>query len=105
MEALEIKNTLAKIAIVCWILFLIAFAFFIVKCAVVFDINEFFSLPIDKYFPIEVVHEGKILVLMLAVSIIGGTAFIIKDFYRSVKYANLYDRAYTDYRNSIITQE
>jgi len=105
METLEIKNTLAKIVIVCWILFLIGFAFFIVKCAVVFDINEFFLLPVNKYFPADVVQEARMLVLMLAVSIIGGTSFMIKDFYRSVKYANLYDRAYTDYRNSIITQE
>lgn len=39
----------------------------------------------------------KIILLMLAISMMGGVSFLIKDFYVANKRANLYDMTYADY--------
>lgn len=101
----ETKNTLAKILVISWIAALVALALSIAKSAVGFDPNAFFELNDQSRLPADVIKEIKVLVLMLSVSIIGGVSFIIKDFYRSVKYANIYDRAYQDFKNGDISRE
>lgn len=101
----DIRNVLAKILVVLWIAVLVALALYIAKSAVGFDPNAFFGLPDDKRLSAEIIREIKVLVLMLSVSIIGGVSFIIKDFYRAVKYANIYDRAYEDFKNGDISRE
>lgn len=101
----EAKNTLAKILVVLWIISLVAGALIIAKSAVGFDPNSFFGLSGEQRLSAEIIRELKVLVLMLSVSVVGGVSFIIKDFYRSVKYANIYDRAYQDYKNGDITRE
>lgn len=42
---------------------------------------------------------------MLAVSIVGGVSFMIKDFYRSVKYANLFSVVCEDYLQERFSKE
>lgn len=101
----QLQNTLAKIAIVAWISFLLYAAAHIAKSAVTLDPNAYFGLRDPNRLPADAVREIKVLVLMLAVSIVGGLSFIIKDFYRSVKYANVYDRAYADFRSGGITRD
>jgi hypothetical protein len=105
MTAFEIRNTLAKLAIVAWIAGLVALSFFIAKHSVAFDPDAFFGTTDANRLPADGIKEIRVLILMLSVSIIGGVSFIIKDFYRSVKYANLYDRAYDDFRSGNITKE
>ncbi len=94
----ELKNTLAKIAIVLWIVALLGASGYVIRMSIGFDINSFFQLDGVNTLSPSVVLEIRIILLMLAVSIIGGISFIIKDFYRSVKYANLYTLSYSDYR-------
>ena len=98
MLSLEFKNTLAKFTILSWIVSLIYVAIEVAKFAVTFDINVAFGSNPAHVFTPKVVQEVQVIILMLAVSIVGGVAFMIKDFYRSVKYANLYSVAYSDYR-------
>jgi hypothetical protein len=105
MISYETKNTVAKILVVTWIGFLVTMALIIAKSAVSLDPNAFFGLSGEDRLPAEIIREIKVLVLMLSVSIVGGVSFIIKDFYRSVKYANIYDQAYRDYKNRDITRE
>jgi hypothetical protein len=40
---------------------------------------------------------------IVAMSIFGGVSFAIRVFYMSVRYANIYDQAYADYRGKNIT--
>ncbi len=101
----EIRNNLAKIAIVLWIVFLVNLSLYVARYSVAFEPNAFFGLNEANQLPIDVIKEIKVLFLMLSVSIVGGVSFIIKDFYRSVKYANLYDRAYEDFRAGNISRE
>lgn len=101
----ETRNTLAKILVVVWIGALVALALYIAKSAVTFDPNAYFGLPDNQRLPADIIKEIKVLILMLSVSIVGGVSFIIKDFYRSVKYANIYDRAYADFKNGDISRE
>lgn len=101
----ETRNTLAKILVVAWIAGLIALALSLAKTSASLDPNAFFGLSGENRLPAEGVLEVKVLVLMLSVSIVGGVSFMIKDFYRSVKYANLYDRAYEDYKAGSISLE
>lgn len=101
----DIRNALAKLLVVLWIAILVALALYIAKSAVGFDPNAFFGLSNDKILSAEIIREIKVLVLMLSVSIVGGVSFIIKDFYRAVKYANIYDRAYEDFKNGDISRE
>jgi hypothetical protein len=98
MFSLEFKNTLAKLIILIWIAFLILIAAWVARISVEFNINTVFTIPGDQAFGLNIVAEVQVILLMLSVSIIGGVAFMIKDFYRSVKYANLYAVAYNDYR-------
>lgn len=97
MTHLEIKNTIAKIVVLFWIVFLIILAANVARFAIYFDINAYFKLATGHTFDASVVREAQVLVLMLAVSIVGGVSFMIKDFYRSIKYANLFDVIYEDY--------
>lgn len=101
----ETRNSLAKIAVVAWIATLAYAATRIAESAVTLDPNAYFGLAGEARLPADAVLEIKVLVLMLAVSIVGGISFIIKDFYRSVKYANIYDRAYADFKSGDITRE
>ena len=101
----ETRNTLAKLVVVLWIGALVYTAWHIAKTSVAFDPNAYFGLPDSQKLPADVIREIKVLILMLSVSIIGGVSFIIKDFYRAVKYANIYDRAYSDFKAGDITRE
>lgn len=101
----ETRNTLAKFLVVAWIGALVWMAWQIAKTSVGFDPNAYFGLPNDQRLPADVIKEIKVLILMLSVSIIGGVSFIIKDFYRAVKYANIYDRAYSDFKAGDITRD
>lgn len=101
----ETRNTLAKFLVVAWIGALVWIAWQIAKMSVSFDPNAYFGLPSDGRLPADAVKEIKVLILMLSVSIIGGVSFIIKDFYRAVKYANIYDRAYSDFKAGDITRD
>lgn len=101
----EIRNTLAKLVVVLWIGALVYTAWHIAKTSVAFDPNAYFGLADSQKLPADVIREIKVLILMLSVSIIGGVSFIIKDFYRAVKYANIYDRAYSDFKAGDITRE
>ncbi len=103
--AFETRNFLAKIVVIAWIAALLFFAFTVAKTSVTFDPNVFFALGESNRLPESVVREMRILLLMLSVSIVGGLSFVIKDFYKSVKYANLYDRAYEDFREGLINRE
>ena len=100
MFSLEFKNTFAKITILLWIIGLIYAAIRVAECAIVFDINTILSS--SHTLSPKVVQEVQVIILMLAVSIVGGVAFMIKDFYRSIKYANLYTVAYDDYKSGHI---
>jgi len=51
------------------------------------------------------VMEGKMILFIVAMSIFGGVSFAIRVFYTSVRYANIYDQAYGDYRGKNITFE
>ena len=99
----ELKNSFAKLLVVIWIVFLVFCSLVVARTSIGFDINEFFNLTGTKALGASVVQEVKIIILMLSVSIIGGISFLIKDFYRSIKYTNLYTVAWKDYRNKVIT--
>ena len=68
---IEVKNTLAKLFIVAWIVTLIYFSLSVAKLSVTFDPNSYFGLPDASRLPAEIVKEIKVLLLMLAVSIVG----------------------------------
>lgn len=85
-------------AIVLWIGLLVFSSFVVMRYAIVFDVNNAFHIPEGNKLPLEVVREGKLIMLMLSVAIIGGVSFIIKDFYRANKYSNVYNTFYEDYR-------
>ncbi len=97
MNRFELKNTIAKLVIILWIGLLLYIAYRVAIYSVAFDINRFFSLTGTNTLPESVVREVKVICLMLSVAILGGVSFMIKDFYQSVKYANIYTVAYGDY--------
>jgi len=99
----ETKNSLAKCVILIWILLLIWLALLLARYAISFDVNEYFGFQEKRILPVSIVTEVKLILLMLSVSIMGGISFIIKDFYRANKYANIYDVAYQDYLNKKIS--
>lgn len=105
MFSLETKNSLAKFVIICWIGILLGAALTVARFAITFDINAYFGFQGKQILAESIVTEARVLILMLAVSIMGGISFIIKDFYRANKYANLYDMAYQDYLNKRISLE
>lgn len=102
MISLAFKNSLAKVLVLLWIVCLIGISIAVAKCAIFFDINWYFGLQGAQAFGQPIVTEIQVLLLMLAVSIMGGISFMIKDFYRSIKYANLYDTVYADYHEGRI---
>lgn len=67
--------------------------------------NSYFGLPEGQRFSADIVNEGRVLVLMLSVSIVGGLSFMIKDFYRSIKYANLYAVIYDGYSRRALSSD
>lgn len=97
MFSAQTKDTLAKVAILLWIISLILVAFYIIQVAIVFDINTFFNIPEEHKLPRSIVQEAQVIFLMLAISIFGGLCFMIKDFYLAIKNANLYKMAWDDY--------
>lgn len=99
----ETKNSLAKCIILCWILLLLSVALVLARYAISFDVNEYFGFQEKRILSESIVTEAKLILLMLSVSIMGGISFIIKDFYRANKYANIYDVAYQDYLNKKIS--
>lgn len=98
MFSTDFKNTIAKFTILIWIGFLILLAAWVARTSVGFDINSVFSIDSNHSFGPGIIAEAQVILLMLSVSIVWGVAFMIKDFYRAVKYANLYAIAYNDYR-------
>ncbi len=102
MLSLDTKNTLAKITILLLILGLIALAGYVARFSIGFEVNQYLGLSGLNALPVEVNREIQLMILMLSVSIIGGVSFMIKDFYRSIKYANLYTVAYSDYTSGKI---
>ncbi len=104
VPANEIKNTIAKMVIVIWIILLVNFALSIAKYSISFDVNNVFQLPPEKAFSVEIVREGKLILLMLAIGILGGVSFMIKDFYKSIKFSNMYATFYSDYRGGNISR-
>jgi hypothetical protein len=105
MLSINIKDTVAKVVILVWIVSLILLAGYIVQVAVVFNINTFFGMSGESLLPKSVVHEVQVILLMFAISITGGVSFMIKDFYRSIKYSNLYRMAWEDYSSQRISFE
>lgn len=101
---IQTKNTISKIAIVLWIFTIVIASVAVARYSVLFDLNAFLGLHGKDELPLGAVQEGKLLVLMFSVSMIGGAAFLIKDFYRSVKYSNLYETAVEDRRDRILTE-
>ncbi len=99
MLTFENKNTLAKITIMLLIMALIVLSIYVAQVAIRFNVNEYLGLQGTALLPTAIVHEIQVIILMFSVSIVGGVSFMIKDFYRSVKYANLYTIAYSDYRD------
>lgn len=97
MNRLELKNTIAKVIIITWIGCLLFASYQVAIHSITFDINSFFSLTGGNILPDNITREVKVIMLMLSVAIIGGVSFMIKDFYQSVKYANLFNVAYEDY--------
>jgi len=97
MFSLEFKNSLAKVLVLLWIVCLVGIALAVARVAIFFDVNQYFGIEGAQAFPKNIVVEVRVLFLMLSVSIVGGVSFMIKDFYRSIKYANLYDTVYADY--------
>lgn len=69
--SVETKNTLAKIIVVIWIFTLLLWSFWIATASITFDPNAFFGLSAETRLAPEVVREMKVLLLMLAVSIVG----------------------------------
>ena len=103
MNRFELKNTIAKIIVIVWIACLLVASYHVALQSVIFDVNGFFGLSGGRVLPESIVREIRIVFLMLSVGIIGGVSFMIKDFYQSVKYANIYEVSYSDYRSGSIS--
>ncbi|HRI35969.1 MAG TPA: hypothetical protein PK765_02645 [bacterium] len=94
----RIKNAVAKTFVVGWIASLMVAAYWLVHFAFAFDPNIWFGLSGDRMLSADASLELRLIVIMFAASLTGGTVFMIRDFYQSIKYSNIYDRAYDDYR-------
>ena len=101
--SLETKNFLAKLLTLTWFGLLIFASFLLIKYAIRFDINELLALPANEALSKAILMEGKMIFFIIAMSIFGGVSFAIRVFYTSVRYANIYDQAYSDYRGKNIT--
>lgn len=95
--ALQTKNSIAKLIVLIWIVCLLLASLAVIRFAISFDINAYFLLQGEARFAPPIVLEMKVILLMLAVSMMGGVSFLIKDFYVANKNANLYDVTYSDY--------
>jgi hypothetical protein len=94
----RIKNALAKIFVTVWIAYLIFAVYALVFFALSFDANAWFGLSGERALSETVDTELRLVIVMLAASLTGGVVYMIRDFYQSIKYSNIYDRAYDDYR-------
>ena len=101
----ELRNFLAKLAIVAWIAALMAAALWTAHHALVTDGNRLLGLSSSEDLPQEIAIEVRLVLGMAAVAIMGGVCFIIKDFYKSVKNANRYALAFADYRSGALPKE
>ena len=70
---------------------------FIIKSSFLFDLNIFLGIPEYAGFSEEVQKEAQIVIFMISMGLFGGISFIIRDFYQSIKKANLYHQAFNDY--------
>lgn len=101
----EIRNFLAKLAIVAWIGVLLAAAVWTAHRALVTNGNTLLGLSADADLPEAIALEVRLVIGMASVAILGGICFIIKDFYKSVKNANRYALAFGDYRSGALPKE
>ncbi len=101
----EFRDFLAKLAIVGWIAALMALAVWVAHLALITDGNSLLGVSGGQDLPKEVALEVRLVIGMAAVAIMGGTCFIIKDFYKSVKNANRYALAFADYRSGALPRE
>lgn len=97
------KNSIAKVVVLLWIILLIIIAMSAARFAITFNINQYFGFQGDQQFANSIVLEVRVIILMFAVSITGGISFLIKDFYRANKYANMYEVFYADYKSKQIS--
>lgn len=98
----RLKNAAAKIFVVLWIAYLIFSVYALVFFALSFDVNGWLRLSGERALSDALVLELRLVVVMLAASLMGGIIFMIRDFYQSIKYSNIYDRAYDDYRSHMM---
>lgn len=101
--SLETKNFFAKFLTLIWFGVLVFISFWLVKYAIRFDINAFLWLTGSDMVPKSLVLEGKMILYIVSMSIFWWVSFAIRVFYTSVRYANIYDQAYSDYRGKNIT--
>ncbi len=73
--------------------------------AIRFDLNVFLWATGTDVLPKAIIMEGKMILFIIAMSVFWGVSFAIRVFYTSVRYANIYDQAYSDYRGKNITFE
>ena len=97
------KSFIAKWIVFFWIFFLTTVAVYLVFFTLRLDVNGFLGLSGEQLLGTESVHEIKLILSMISVSMFGGTIFIIKDFYRSIKNETLFNQAYEDYLGNILS--
>jgi hypothetical protein len=105
MIPIDIKNLAAKCIVLIWIAFLVNLSMYLLYTAVTLDLSALASLQGNSLVKEGLDKEIRLLMMMLAIALVGGIWFMIKDFYRSVKNANLYSSCYADYVANILPYE
>lgn len=97
-----VKNFIAKVFVMCWIVLLIMFALWLFLVSLRMHAASLVWIFGSQVPSETLVAEMRLLTFILGVSMIGGVSFVIKDFYSSVKCANIYTQTYADYVAGII---
>lgn len=99
----EARNSLCRLIVLLWIVFLVLVAIRLAHFALSLDASSVgFMIDIPELSPV-LSREIRLAIFMLAVALVGGIAFVIRDFYNAIKHANRYDEAVADYEKGRIS--